>query len=400
MKLRAFLACASLAAVATTFGGDALALTISREFSATWVDPARNGHGFNIEVVGSGATRTMLVYWYTYDAAGRPAWVVANGPVVGDGATLAAFTAEGGAPGSSFDPANVRLIEWGTLNVRFNDCNTGTVGYTPVLPGLSAGQVAISRLTLLHNSTCSGGISGLTRDGANITSVTQFLGNSGVFPAGQAKVEFEERVDRSEFSVELEDVAAGTYSIRVGGQPRGTVVASASANGIRGEVEFRSPVEAGKILLDFDPRGQLVEVVQGAAVVFSGTLGTGGNGGGTGGGGAPPFGNADYTLVLEPQGNDGPELKAELSQRSDRVEFQVELEDVAAGPYELRVDGSVRGTITVVAVPGGTEGELEFRNPVEPGKLQLDFDPRGRSVEVRSAGNVVFSGLFPATPNG
>jgi len=380
------------------------ALVVSREFSATWVDPARNGHGFNIEVVGSGATRTMLVYWYTYDAAGRPAWVVANGAVQGDGAQLAAFTAEGGAPGGVFDPANVRLIPWGSLNVRFTDCNSGVVAYQPTLAGLASGQIPITRLTVLHNTSCSGGISGLTSDDSGTSETTQFLGNAGVFPAGRAKASFEERPDRTEFKVEVEDVGAGSYTIRVGGQSRATLIAASTANGIRGEVEFRSPVEPGKVLLDFDPRGQLVEVVQGSAVAFSGTLGAAGGGGGTGvnpnpGSGAPPFGNAVYSLVHEPGGNDGPELKAELEQRSNRVDFKVDLEDVAAGAYELRVDGTPRGTITVIAVPGGTEGELEFRNPVEAGKVQLDFDPRGKTIDIRSGGTTVMSAVFPSTPD-
>ncbi|MBK8286698.1 MAG: hypothetical protein IPK97_18560 [Ahniella sp.] len=384
-------------------------MVISREFSATWIDPLHAGHGFNIEVVGSDSNRTVLVYWYTYDAQGKPAWVVANGTVQGEQAVLTAYTAEGGAPGSSFDPANVRLINWGTMTVSFTDCNNGVVRYTPVLPGLLAGQVPISRLTQLHNTSCSGGISGLTRDDSPGVEFSQLLTNTGVYPAGQGKAEFEERAERTEFKVELEDVSAGSYTIRVAGQSRGTLVAASTVNGIRGEVEYRSPVEPGKVLLDFDPRGQLVEIVQGSTIVFTGTLGTTGSTGGTGGtggsggdpgAGAPPFGNAVHVLSIEPQGNDGPELKAELEQRSDRVEFKVELEDLAAGSYTVHIDGTQRGTVQVVAVAGGTEGELEFRNPVEAGKVQLNFDPRGKSIQIKSGSNVVISGVFPATPNG
>ncbi|AVP97702.1 hypothetical protein C7S18_11050 [Ahniella affigens] len=399
-------------------GAQSEATVISREFSATWIDPAHTGHGFNIEVVGQGTTQTMLAYWYTYDAAGRPSWVVANGTVQGDRATLNAFTAEGGAPGSNFDPGNVRLTNWGTLNIQFSDCNNGVVSYQPVVPGLSAGTVNISRLTILHNTTCSGGISGLTPTNVVASELTQFLTNQGVYPSAQAKANFEERTERTEFKVEVEDVPAGTYRVRVGGVDRGSVTAVQTASGIQGEVEYRSPVEPGKVLLNFDPRGQNVEVLQGATVLFAGVFtgngsgddgggnngggnnGGGNNGGGnTGGSGAPPFGNAEYTMSVEPQGNDGPELKAELKQRSDRVEFSVELEDLPVASYTVKVDGTERGNVNVVTVAGGTEGELEFRNPVEAGKVLLDFDPRGKRIDIELNGQVKITGLFPTTPD-
>jgi hypothetical protein len=73
---------------------------------------------------------------------------------------------------------------------------------------------------------------------------------------------------------------------------------------------------------------------------------------------------------------------------------------VAVGSYTLRVDGVERGTVQVAAVPGGTSGELEFRNPAEAGKLPLGFDPRGRSIDVSRGGQSVLAGLFPAQPTG
>ena len=37
---------------------------------------------------------------------------------------------------------------------------------------------------------------------------------------------------------------------------------------VRGEAEFRVPVEPGKTLLDFDPRGQTIEVLDGTGVIL------------------------------------------------------------------------------------------------------------------------------------
>jgi hypothetical protein len=116
--------------------------------------------------------------------------------------------------------------------------------------------------------------------------------------------------------------------------------------------------------------------------------------------GVVPTGNARYDLVVEPTGSDGPELHAKLEQRSDRVDFSVELEDVPVGSYDLQIGGINRGTLTVVVVDGGTEGELEFRDPVEPGKQLLDFDPRGQLVTAIGAGGSSIGGTFPTTPTG
>ena len=78
-----------------------------------------------------------------------------------------------------------------------------------------------------------------------------------------------------------------------------------------------------------------------------------------------------------------------------RADFGVELEDVPAGAYTLVVGGIVRGTIAVVAVPGGTEGEIEFEAVDDtPHPLTLDFDPLGAVVEIRVGEVVWFADVF------
>jgi len=196
----------------------------------------------------------------------------------------------------------------------------------------------------------------------------------------------------------------GAYSLTVDGVERGSINVVAIATGTSGALEFRSPVEPGKLLLDFDPRGKLVQIHQASTLFLTATLAAATTpppppppGGGTG---APPFGNAEYQLNVEPAGNNGPDLSADLEQRADRVDFKVEVQDVPAGDYSLRIGGSDHGTITVSARTGGTEGQVEFRNPVEPGKQLLDFDPRGQLIEIGSATGIVLSGMFPNTPSG
>ena len=390
-------------ALAGTLAGEAGAVTITREFAGTWYDPAHSGHGFNFEIIGSGSSKNILGSWYTYDNSGNPTWISAMGPVVGDVARLDAWSTSGGAFGNSFDPDNVQVHPWGTLTVSFSSCTQGTVQFNPVNPGLAAGSIPITRLSMPYNTSCSGGISGDSSSATSAGEIVQFMSNTGVVASAQGKLKFSETASRTEFSAEAEDLPAGAYLLFVDGVRRGSIAVVASVGGSNGELEFRSPVEPGKVLLDFDPRGKLVQIRQGSTVFLTATLGTAAApppppGGGSG---SPPTGDAIYRLSIEPSGNNGPELKARLEQRADRVDFNVELEDLPAGTYGLAIGGVDHGTLVVRAVPGGTEGEREFRNPPEPGHDLLDFDPRGRFIDITSAtGTVVLSGLFPNSPSG
>jgi len=85
-----------------------------------------------------------------------------------------------------------------------------------------------------------------------------------------------------------------------------------------------------------------------------------------------------------------------MEPREDRTDFSVEIEDVPVGDYPLRVGGQMVGTIPVTMHQDGSiEGELEFRNPVEPGKILLDFDPRGQDIEVSDGSSVILETSFP-----
>lgn len=101
--------------------------------------------------------------------------------------------------------------------------------------------------------------------------------------------------------------------------------------------------------------------------------------------------------------------KAEARQRigvDATKDFSVELEDVAAGGYELVVDGVVRGTINVTTrAQGGTQGEIEFSSDEDDddGELPLNFDPVGATIGVRQGTTLFYTGLFnpgtsPAAP--
>ena len=123
-----------------------------------------------------------------------------------------------------------------------------------------------------------------------------------------------------------------------------------------------------------------------------------GNGGGTGGGNNDDFGDTEIDVDLTNTGvyplASG---DAKLGPRADRTDFSVEIEDVPVGGYDLRIGGTSVGTIEVMVLGDGSiEGELEFRNPVEPGKILLDFDPRGKSIEVFEGSTLILHTQFPS----
>jgi len=191
----------------------------------------------------------------------------------------------------------------------------------------------------------------------------------------------------------------------------GTIQAVLDQDGtVRGELEFRDPVEPGKIQLNFDPRGQQIDVLEGATVILETlfptqgtggcTMNCGGGGGGSGGGGSGmDFGTVDIQVDLSNTGvHAAASGNARLEPRMDRTDFSVEIEDVPAGSYDLRVGGSIVGTFNAVLEQDGTvRGELEFRAPVEPGKIQLNFDPRGQQIDVLEGATVILETQFPSS---
>ena len=75
--------------------------------------------------------------------------------------------------------------------------------------------------------------------------------------------------DRVEFSVEIEDVPVGSYTLKVGGIEEGAFEAFEMHDGdVYGHIRFRDPESYGRAHLDFDPRGQKIEVFQGDNIIL------------------------------------------------------------------------------------------------------------------------------------
>jgi hypothetical protein len=396
-------------------------VSVTRHFTGLWDQPLHENQGINLQIVNQlTGEKVGVAYWFTYGADGQSAWFIGIGPTSGSRIEMTLYEAADVGFLEPDDPQGDPVNEVGTMNIEFSSCSDGEVMFSTSLAGVGSGTFPIERITDVHNTHCTGGVSDDTP--ADVLLSEQRIGlmpaRQGISGSGHA--DFEERADRTEFSVEVEDLADGNYRIIVGGIDRGGLVVSMGM----GETEFRSPTEVGKVLLTFNPRGQIIEVhdAQGAVLTSGDNMfaggggctnncgggdmggggmgggGGGGMGGGMGGGTGIDFGTVDIAVELANTGvYPAASGDARLEPRDDRTDFSVEIEDVPEGSYGLRIGGNNVGTIEVVTLTDGSvEGEIEFRNPVEPGKVLLDFDPRGEQIEVLEGTTVVLETLFPS----
>lgn len=226
------------------------------------------------------------------------------------------------------------------------------------------------------------------------SELDELLSSSGLDSDAKASARY--RVDdkgRRKFNVEIEKVPVGDYTLTIAGTVRGTIRAVQTTTGVEGELEFDSKTEPGHRPLNFDPRGQLIEISSPSGVYFSHILGSGSA--------TPGSGTAIPFQVNVPMLSTGVDsnasAKVELKQKpSGKLSFEVEVEDVNTGAYELVVGGTVRGTLNVVTDGNGTRGQLEFESEPDSGELLLNFNVLGEEIIVRQGGTVFFSRIFPA----
>lgn len=370
---------------------------VTRNFSGIWDQAEHESQGLNLQIVNQASGEKVAVaYWYTYSDDLKSAWFMGVGPVSSNRIELILYEAANVGFLEDNSPGNDRVQEVGTMEIEFSSCDDADVTFTTEIANVGSGVFPIVRLSEIFKTQCSGGISDDTP--SDVLSSEQRINlapaRQGISGSGHA--DFEERADRTEFSVEVEDLVDGNYRIFVGGTDRGELVVSLGI----GETEYRSPVEPGKILLTFDPRGEVIEVHDDqGAVLTSGDAVFGEDDDDDDGGENMDFGNIEIEVELTNSGifplASG---DAKLEPRADRTDFSVEIEDVPVGSYGLRVGGEAVGTIEVMMMPDGSvEGELEFRNPVEPGKVLLDFDPRGKQIDVLEGSTVILETLFPSS---
>jgi hypothetical protein len=98
-----------------------------------WGGTEQNGWGINIAQQGD----TLFVVWFTYDAAGRPAFIVMpGGRWVGTRYEGSMYVTESSPwVGVAYDPRRLSVTTLGTMSIEFSDSSTATMTY--VVDGVS-----------------------------------------------------------------------------------------------------------------------------------------------------------------------------------------------------------------------------------------------------------------------
>ncbi|HKL50547.1 MAG TPA: hypothetical protein VJ908_05225 [Wenzhouxiangellaceae bacterium] len=371
------------------------ALEVTGGFTGWWGQPDQQNHGLIVSIsrLPSGE-KTGVLYWAHFDDEGNPSWLFAQGDIDDDMIDARVFAFEGITFMQGQDPDANFGEPVGSMEVVFSDCVTGEVTFDTTAVG--AGSFQIQRLTDQPGAECSGGISDDMGPGSLPEQFEIALAPTDVIPGARGTAEFKATPGHAEFEVEIEQVPAGEFELQVGGESRGLITVVDTGTG-SGEIEFRSPAGDDQLLLDFDPRDQIIDVLLGGQVVLTALAPEEGDFPGN----PPAFdlpirGTLELELELVNEGvfADG-EAGAEFEMRKNRAEFEIEVSDIPAGTYPVFIGGINQADITVQEDDmGETGGDLEFAFPyggVEP----LDFDPRGQSIEIFEGATLLFSGQFP-----
>jgi hypothetical protein len=100
--------------------------------SGSWNFEPQRGHGFSMEFGNSNGTPYAVIYWYVYNDAGDPIFMVGQGVPEGNRVEVTFYSPYGMIYGD-FDPATVPspLDVGGTGVFEFSSSTQGTFSYTP-----------------------------------------------------------------------------------------------------------------------------------------------------------------------------------------------------------------------------------------------------------------------------
>lgn len=123
--------------------------------SALWYNPDQPGHGYSVYMLDDAQ---VVAVWYVFDDMGNPLWLIGTGSHNGESAVLTVNSAEGGLFPPMFSSDGVTLTEWGTMELRFLDCDSGVFSWAPnTTTGFEPGEVSAIRLTTSLGLGCGDG---------------------------------------------------------------------------------------------------------------------------------------------------------------------------------------------------------------------------------------------------
>lgn len=392
-------------------------LVVTRHFTGSWDQVNQETQGLSLDVIEQAdGSRKSVVYWFTYGDDRRPTWYLGIGDLMEN--RIEYTLQESSDVGFMQDalPGNESVKIIGSMTIEFDSCNSGLVTYETDHEEVGSGSFNIERLTEVMNTHCSGGISDdMPADGMfgmqrlELTAAREEINGTGY-------ARYEDYPAHMEFEVEIENMLDGMYDLYAGGTERGSFEVS---NG-RGEIRFSSPAEDGHMLMNFDPRGMQIDVYDTMGLALSSfdrqfeqddhqhhggghdyDCSSGHMGGGMGMGGMKGcVEDGDFVDIEAELQNTGvlfdAEGEAEWEMNAERVRFSVEIEDVPEGQYPFKVGGVQVGIIEARPMHGGEVfGRLNFRDPATYGMESLDFEPRGKLIEVLQGDTVILETVFP-----
>ncbi|MCB1560655.1 MAG: M28 family peptidase [Xanthomonadales bacterium] len=117
-----------------------------------WYDPGQSGQGLHIQALDNG---DIVVAWYTYDNDGNLYWLVGSGALVDDVASFQLTRTSGGTFPPSEQPDGVTHTPWGTLSIRFDNCDHALAEWSPVEGSVfNAGSMPLLRLARPQGTAC------------------------------------------------------------------------------------------------------------------------------------------------------------------------------------------------------------------------------------------------------
>jgi hypothetical protein len=410
----------------TESGQGPAGMMVTRHFTGIWDQVDHESQGIALQVIEQlDDSRKAVGYWYTYGADRKTAWYMGIGLLIDNRIEFELYDSTDVGFLQPDVPGNDSVQSIGTMTIEFDSCQNGDVTYQTTQDEVGSGSFSIERILEVMNTHCTGGISDDMHTDAMFGEQRLELSSAREGINGNGHARYEDFPAHMEFEVEVEDMPDGSYHLYLGQHDRGDFEVM---NG-RGEIRFSSPAEDGHMLMNFDPRGMMVEVHDASGAVLSSFdgqfeqdehqhhdgghngdhdygCGSGGMGGGHGGGmggghgGAECVDDGDFIEVEIDLDNTGvladADGEAEWELNSHRVKFSVEIEDVPVGNYPLHVGGSEVGVIEAFEMHNGEVfGHISFRDPEVYGMEHLDFDPRGQKIEVLQGEAVILEVDFP-----
>ena len=124
--------------------------------SGNWYDPARSGHGLQLEFTDQ--SNMALAIWFVFGPDGGQNWIYAQGTYdpARNTMTMPAVISNGARFPPLFKSSDLQTTPWGSITLTFADCDHGTLTWNSTLPGYGAGTMSISRLTSIRGTKCPG----------------------------------------------------------------------------------------------------------------------------------------------------------------------------------------------------------------------------------------------------